>query len=134
MCGFLLKEEARYLLDDVAYNCCESLRTLKLVNCSKEAFAMLHPTVFVNLTSLTLSPQHLNDEIVVLLGCNGLKELYLLQTKLTTPCSPVSYKSWKECKKNSPHLNVHHVVEEEVTSQVYNDFFVLLKYYEKKYL
>ncbi|GIX88125.1 f-box domain-containing protein [Caerostris extrusa] len=32
----LEKIEARCLLDDVAYNCCESLRTLRLVNCSKE--------------------------------------------------------------------------------------------------
>ena len=114
-----LKEEARYLLDDVAYNCCETLRTLKVINCSKEPFAMLHPTVFVNLQSLTLSPQHLSDEIVVLLGNNRLRELYLLQTKLTPPCSPVSYKSWKECKKSSPYLKVHHVIEEYVKNEVY---------------
>ncbi|XP_015923111.1 uncharacterized protein [Parasteatoda tepidariorum] len=108
---YLETEEAQYLLDDVAYNSCETLRTLKLVNCSKEPYAMLHPAVFINLQKLTISPQHLGDDVLLLLASTKLKELYLLQTKLTIGCISVSYKVWKEFIKLSPFLRVHHVLE-----------------------
>ncbi|XP_035209865.1 uncharacterized protein LOC118184320 isoform X2 [Stegodyphus dumicola] len=114
----LEKEEAKYLLDDVAYNCCESLRTLRLVNCSKEPFAMLHPAVFVNLQKLTLSPQHLSDDIVLLLGNTKLKDLYLLQTKLTQYATPVTPKVWRECSKHSPLLKVHHILTGPVKTPI----------------
>lgn len=114
----LEKEEAEYLLDDVAYNCCESLRTLRVVNCSKEPFAMLHPVVFVNLQTLTLSPQHLSDDIIEMIGNTKLKDLYLLQTKLTPHCPSVSFKSWKECRKRSPRLRVHHIMEDSAKTKV----------------
>ena len=49
--------EAQYLLDDVAINCCQSLVTLKLVNCSREPYPILHAGVFINLKRLVISPQ-----------------------------------------------------------------------------
>ncbi|KAG8194053.1 hypothetical protein JTE90_003003 [Oedothorax gibbosus] len=115
----LEKEEAKFLLDDVVYNCCESMRTLKLVNCSKNPYAMLHPAVFVNLKSLTLSPQHLGDENLLLLATNRLPDLYLLQTKLTPArVTPVPPKAWRECAKTWPLMRVHHVLEGDVEKPI----------------
>ncbi|GIY85740.1 f-box domain-containing protein [Caerostris darwini] len=114
----LEKIEARCLLDDVAYNCCESLRTLRLVNCSKEPYAMLHLACFVNIQTLIISPQHLSDENLILLADTKLRDLYLLQTKQTENASPVSFKAWRECSKTSPFLRVHHVLEGQVDKEV----------------
>ncbi|GFT61684.1 f-box domain-containing protein [Nephila pilipes] len=114
----LEKEEAKYLLDDVVYNCGETLKTLKLVNCSKEPYAMLHPVCFVNMHTLTISPQHLGDENILLLANTKLRNLYLLQTKQTENSVPVSFKVWRECSKISPHLRVHHILEGPVEAQI----------------
>ncbi|GBM71244.1 hypothetical protein AVEN_130469-1 [Araneus ventricosus] len=114
----LEREEAKCLLDDVVYNCCETLKTLKIVNCSKESYAMLHPACFVNLQKLTISPQHLGDEIMLLLADTKLKDLYLLQTKLTEHAVPVSFKVWKECSKKSPFLRIHHLLDGPVDTQI----------------
>ncbi|CAL1278165.1 unnamed protein product [Larinioides sclopetarius] len=114
----LEKEEAKYLLDDVVYNCGETLKTLKIVNCCKESYAMLHPACFVNLQKLTISPQHLGDENLLLLADTKIKDLYLIQTKLTEHAVPVSFKVWKECSKKSPFLGIHHLLEGPVDTQV----------------
>ncbi|CAG2108670.1 unnamed protein product, partial [Medioppia subpectinata] len=49
--------EAQYLLDDVAVNCCQTLTTLKVINCSKRPYPILHVGVFINLKMLVISPQ-----------------------------------------------------------------------------
>ncbi|CAG2177620.1 unnamed protein product, partial [Oppiella nova] len=49
--------EAQYLLDDVAINCCQTLLTLKVLNCSKQPYPILHVGVFINLKTLVISPQ-----------------------------------------------------------------------------
>lgn len=45
------------MLDDVVVNCHERLRTLTLVNCCKVPYAFLHTGVFLNLSTLVISPQ-----------------------------------------------------------------------------
>ncbi|GFY40336.1 f-box domain-containing protein [Trichonephila inaurata madagascariensis] len=114
----LEKEEAKYLLDDVVYNCGETIQSLKLINCSKEPYAMLHPVCFVNIHTLTISPQHLGEENVLLLANTQLRNLYLLQTKQTENAVPVSFKIWRECSKISPRLRVHHILDGPVETQV----------------
>ncbi|OTF76790.1 hypothetical protein BLA29_008421, partial [Euroglyphus maynei] len=48
-------DEARYLLDNVAINCYEQLRTLTLINCCKNQYAFLHVGIFINLDTLVIS-------------------------------------------------------------------------------
>ncbi|XP_054720551.1 uncharacterized protein LOC129230145 [Uloborus diversus] len=107
----LEKEEAISLLDDVAYNCCETLKSLRIINCCKDKYAMLHPAVFINLQTLTLSTQHLSEDLLLLLGDIRLENLYLVQTCLTPAVSPIPTKVWRECHKSSPFLRVHHLLE-----------------------
>ncbi|XP_054721234.1 uncharacterized protein LOC129231004 isoform X2 [Uloborus diversus] len=107
----LEKEEAISLLDDVAYNCCETLKSLRIINCCKDKYAMLHPAVFINLQTLTLSTQHLSEDLLLLLGDIRLENLYLVQTRLTPAVSPIPTKVWRECHKSSPFLRVHHLLE-----------------------
>ncbi|GFT52275.1 f-box domain-containing protein [Trichonephila clavipes] len=111
-------EEAKYLLDDVVYNCGETIKSLRLINCSKEPYAMLHPVCFVNIHTLTISPQHLGEENVLLLANTQLRNLNLLQTKQTENAVSVSFKIWRECSKISPLLRVHHILEGPVETQV----------------
>lgn len=53
----LCPDEARYLLDNVAINCHEQLRTLTLINCCKNSYAFLHVGIFLNLDTLVISCQ-----------------------------------------------------------------------------
>lgn len=42
-------KDARFLLDDVCNRCCLQLKTLILINTTKETYQLLHPGVFLNL-------------------------------------------------------------------------------------
>ncbi|XP_067135359.1 F-box/LRR-repeat protein 3 [Centruroides vittatus] len=110
--------EAMFLLDDVVQNCSETLRTLRIVNCTKVPYAFMHVGVFLNLKTLIVSPQHLSDDIVILLGHTKLVDLYILQVKHTDVATPVSRKTWKECRKISPKLRVHLVIDGKVKTEV----------------
>ncbi|RWS09348.1 uncharacterized protein B4U79_08315 [Dinothrombium tinctorium] len=115
----LEKNDAQYLLDDVLYNCCETMRLLRIINCTKLPFPIFHVSCFVNLQTLIITPQHLNDEVINQISCNTkLANLWIIQTKYTEQCLPVSSKTWKECTKNSPDLNVHLVVTGKFKSEV----------------
>lgn len=113
------KTEAMTLLDDVAYSSCETLRSLCIINCTKECYTMLHAGVFVNLKKLTISPQHLGDDLILLLGNTRLRDLYIVQTKHTIQVtSSVSPKVWKECRRMAPFLRVHQLVEGKIKSEI----------------
>ncbi|CAG2106553.1 unnamed protein product, partial [Medioppia subpectinata] len=110
--------EAQYLLDDVAINCCQTLTTLKVINCSKRPYPILHVGVFINLKLLVISPQHLSEDVVELLSETKLRDLWIVQNKYTEQCWPVSGKTWRECRNRSPMLRIHLVVTGRVDTQV----------------
>ncbi|CAN7937192.1 unnamed protein product, partial [Ixodes hexagonus] len=110
--------EAKFLLDDIAGNCMTTLRTLRLVNCSKEPHAFLHVGVFLNLTTLYLSPQHLDDDVVALLSYTALRDLHLVQSTYTELGIRVSTRAWRECRRAAPRLRVHLAVEGRIAKEV----------------
>lgn len=94
------------LLDAAAKNCCQSLHSLELLNCTKVPLAMPEVTQFSHLLKLTISPQHLDEELVILLGGSQLLDLHILQDAYTCPCEPVSSEAWKLFKEMAPQKRV----------------------------
>lgn len=113
----LEKHEAQYLLDDVTMNCCQTLRTLRLMNCTKDICPIMHVGVMLNLEVLIISPQQLNDEIVVLLRDTALKHLHMVQNANTETSERISPAAWKECRKNK-RLRVHLHTEGPIRKEI----------------
>lgn len=114
----LERHEAVYLLDDVVQNCCQKLRSLRLVNCSRGPCPILHTGVFLNLRELYISPQQLSDDVVQLISFTSLRNMHIVQNAYTDDAKPVSPAAWKECRHNSPHLRVHLRIEGNVEESV----------------
>lgn len=111
-------QEAKFLLDDVAGNCMTTLRTLRLVNCSKEPHPFLHVGVFLNLSTLYLSPQHLDEDVVALLSYTALRDLHLVQSTYTQLGIRVSTRAWRELRRAAPRLRVHLAVEGRIAKEI----------------
>lgn len=94
------------LLEAAAKQSGDSLHSLELLNCSKVPLAMPEVTQFSQLVKLTLSPQHLSEEVVLLLGGTQLLQLHLLQDAYTCSCEPVSSDAWKLFKEMAPNKRV----------------------------
>ncbi|GAB6022305.1 hypothetical protein CHUAL_006425 [Chamberlinius hualienensis] len=110
--------EAIMLLDDVVENCCQSLRTLRLINCSRGLCPILHVGILFNLKELYISPQQLSDDVVQLLGFTSLRHVHIIQTPYTDQASPVSPAAWAECTKNAPNLKINLQVEGNVQQSI----------------
>ncbi|KAH9517685.1 hypothetical protein DERF_008330 [Dermatophagoides farinae] len=114
----LCPDEARYLLDNVAINCHEQLRTLTLINCCKNSYAFLHVGIFLNLDTLVISCQHLDEDVLILLALNrSLNHLYIVQTELTRSQGPLSFGLWKKFSKINHHIQIHLVMVNRTTSR-----------------
>ncbi|CAG0924760.1 unnamed protein product [Notodromas monacha] len=103
--------DARHLLDELCYSNCHKLRTLRLVNVSKEPCPLMHVGIFVALRELWLSPVTIGDEVVVLLGSSKVRDLIIYQDKHSEEAPPVNRKSWKKCAGNNPELRVHLLIQ-----------------------
>jgi F-box protein 39 len=90
----------------IATNLIGTLRSLELVNCTKVPYPLPDLAQFDNLSKLTISPQHLDDEIIVLFATGGLCELHIVQDPYTCAADPVSADAWKLVKQLSPYLKV----------------------------
>ncbi|XP_042216474.1 F-box only protein 39-like isoform X2 [Homarus americanus] len=99
--------EGLHLLDEVCVTCCETLRTLTLVNVMKLPHTLLHPGAFVNLETLVISPQSIGDDLLELLGYSKVRNMYIVQNKYTENGQSLSYKAWKQCRAANPRLRVH---------------------------
>ncbi|KAK8395051.1 hypothetical protein O3P69_006066 [Scylla paramamosain] len=103
--------EGMTLLDDVCVTCCETLKTLVLINLTKMSHPILHPAAFVNLKTLIISPQNISDDLMELIGQSRLRNLHIVQNKYTEHGKSLSYKVWKVCRRSNPYLRVHLQVE-----------------------
>ncbi|XP_018027591.1 uncharacterized protein LOC108682857 isoform X1 [Hyalella azteca] len=112
-------KEGVHLLDDVCSVCCETLRTLILINVTKMSHTLLHPGAFVNLTMLVISPQNIGEDLLELLGQSKLRNMHILQNKYTENGRSVHYKSWKQCRQNNPRLRVHLSTEGSSKKELY---------------
>jgi hypothetical protein len=59
---------ASQILDEVIINCSRQLKTLRIVNISREPFQMLELASFVNLKDLYISPHNLGPDMVTCFG------------------------------------------------------------------
>ncbi|XP_044726796.1 uncharacterized protein LOC123290606 [Chrysoperla carnea] len=107
--------EAQHLLDEVCAKSCSQLRTLVLINTTKIFCPLLHVGVFLNLQTLIISPQNIDDDVIELLGYTRLRNLHLVQNRYTPSDSstmrPVSARVWRQCRMNNRRLAVHLEVE-----------------------
>ncbi|KAK3102902.1 hypothetical protein FSP39_014811 [Pinctada imbricata] len=55
---------------------------------------------------LIISPQHVNEEVVIMLGTSGLTELHLVQGRYTCDFQHVSDEAWRLLKQMSPYFRV----------------------------
>ena len=99
--------EAMNLLDQVADNCCLTLRSLSLVNMTKVPCYLLHPGAFVNLRSLYVSPQNVGCELLELLGQTRLEHLHIVQNSYTCFSQSVDGWTWKQFSNCNPSCKVH---------------------------
>ena len=69
-------------------------------------FPLCEVNQFSNLLKLKVSPQHLSDEVVLLLGGTRLLQLHIVQDAYTCSCEAVSGEAWKLFKDMAPHKRV----------------------------
>ncbi|KAG8223290.1 hypothetical protein J437_LFUL001164 [Ladona fulva] len=126
----LEEKEAQVLLDDTCASATLSMRRLTLVNITRHHSQLLHPGVFVNLQAsfqklfyfiafsnvLTISPQNIGPDVILLLGKTSLHHLHLLQNHYFASGSaqPVPYRVWRRCREDNPRLEVHLELKEGV--------------------
>lgn len=85
----------------------ECLNSLEMLNVTKVPFPLTDICHFRNLIKLAISPQHLNEEALILIAGLNLMHLYLVQDIYTCECDPVSYEAWKLVKEMAPWLRVY---------------------------
>lgn len=94
-------------LFDAMANCfSECLNSLEMLNVTKVPLGLTDLARFRNLVTLTVSPQQLNEEVLLLLAGLNLLQLYLLQDPYTCECEPVSFEAWKLVREIAPWLRV----------------------------
>lgn len=102
------RAEASHLLDDVVDNLCEQLETLTLINCCNVSYAFVHVGVFVRLRRLVLSPQHLSEDVLLLLAdVRTLADIHLVQTEETKNVQTLQPYTWKRFHTINPKIKVH---------------------------
>lgn len=95
-------------LFDAITNCFgESLSSLEMLNVTKVPLALVDLARFRNLIKLSISPQHLNDEVLLLISGLNILQLHLLQDPYTCDCEPVSSEAWKLAREMAPWMCVY---------------------------
>ncbi|XP_021343751.1 uncharacterized protein LOC110443697 isoform X2 [Mizuhopecten yessoensis] len=84
----------------------ESVRFLEIINCAKADTPIPQLARFDSLQRLTVSHQHVDDEVAVLLSGTGLSDLRLVQDQYTCATQPVSADAWRIIKEIAPYLKV----------------------------
>ncbi|XP_076060071.1 uncharacterized protein LOC143036511 isoform X3 [Oratosquilla oratoria] len=103
--------EGLQLLDDVCCVCCETLKSLTLINVTKLGHTLLHPGTFINLETLIISPQNIGEDLLELIGNTSLKDMHIIQNKYTENGRSLNPKAWKRCRYNNPRLRIHLCLE-----------------------
>ncbi|CAH1775640.1 unnamed protein product, partial [Owenia fusiformis] len=98
----------------------DSLTHLCLMNCSKEPYGIGELTQFPNLRTLVISPQHLNDEILLMLAFTNIENLQITQNEHTFVDNlvPVSIDCWKEVKQLNPMFRVQLICKGKCRTEI----------------
>lgn len=118
---FLDRYEAKHLLDEIVYASCQGLRILHLVNVTSTHCPIMHVGLFLNLQILVITPQNLDDDVLMLLADSKVRHLHILQNRYTPSgivTSPCTAKGWRLVKRDNPNLNVHLRVESTSDSEI----------------
>ena len=84
----------------------DCLQTFELLNCSKVPYPIPELAQFTVLRKLTISAQHLDDEVLLMIGGIGLAHLSIVQDPYTCDAEPVSSEAWKLVKEMAPKFRV----------------------------
>ncbi|XP_062566450.1 uncharacterized protein LOC134228773 [Saccostrea cucullata] len=98
--------EVSGLFEAIANNCSDTIQTLEILNFTKVPHPILDVTLFDNLHTLRTSPQHLDDEVIVILASSGVSNLHIIQGRYTCNADPVSDDAWRLLKEMAPHFRV----------------------------
>lgn len=98
--------EVSGVFDAVAKNNTGSLRVIELLSCTRVPFPLCDVTRFYNLQKLIISPQHLNDETILLIGGTLISDLHIVQGTHACPTVAVSSEAWKLLKEMAPFIRV----------------------------
>ncbi|XP_014675287.1 PREDICTED: uncharacterized protein LOC106815352, partial [Priapulus caudatus] len=102
----LEKRDASTLLDDTLANSGDTLRTLRVIDCAKVPHPFLHVGLFFNLRKLIISPNHVDEDVVHLLGFTRVRLVVLYQDAYTCQCPPVAWDAWKSLSRQAPRLRI----------------------------
>ncbi|XP_050535286.1 uncharacterized protein LOC126902252 isoform X2 [Daktulosphaira vitifoliae] len=111
--------DAQLLLDQICFHCCATLKTLVMINATKQMCQLLHPGVFVNLQVLVISPQNLGSDLLLLISQTTVRNLYIVQNTYTpTEIESINVYDWKRSTIASPQLKVHLRIESSRERQI----------------
>lgn len=106
------------LINAIANRSSDSLKCFELLNCSRVPYALHEISKFENLQQLIISPQHLNELVLLLVAGMGLTELHLVQDAYTCEFDPVPSEAWKMAKEIAPFLSVTLEVRGDTKSDI----------------
>ena len=99
--------EISSLLDALVQCFSDCLHSLEILNVTKVPLPLEELAIFRSLVKLVISPQHLNDESVLMLSGINLLQLHILQDPYTCVCDPVASEAWKLAREAAPWLRVY---------------------------
>ncbi|XP_064625453.1 uncharacterized protein LOC135486532 [Lineus longissimus] len=100
--------DAQNLLDDVLNNCGDTLKVLEMLNITSEMCPLFQVGMFRNLRRLVISPQQLNEDLLLTIARKSINELhisqdqYIIPNSITTP----SPETWSEARRLNSLLQV----------------------------
>lgn len=98
--------EVEGLFEAIAYNCSDTLETMEILNFTKVPYPILDITLFNNIHTLRTSPQHLDDEVIVILASSSVCSLHIIQGRYTCNTDSVSDDAWRLVKQMAPYFRV----------------------------
>ncbi|KAL3989937.1 F-box-like family protein [Acanthocheilonema viteae] len=100
--------ECNDFIDDILYKFDSQLISLCIINLTKVYRPFLQLGLFLFLEHLTVSPQHLDESIVILLAdLRHLKSLIILQNDKTFGAKAVDSKAWLSFAERNNHTRVY---------------------------
>uniref|UniRef100_A0A915AHD3 F-box domain-containing protein n=1 Tax=Parascaris univalens TaxID=6257 RepID=A0A915AHD3_PARUN len=100
--------ECNHFVDDLLYQFDSQLTSLCLINLTKVPRPFLQIGLFLYLEHLTVSPQHLDESVVILVAdLRQLKSFIIYQNEKALGASAVSAKAWQAFSASNKHTRVY---------------------------
>uniref|UniRef100_A0A9J2PN04 Uncharacterized protein n=1 Tax=Ascaris lumbricoides TaxID=6252 RepID=A0A9J2PN04_ASCLU len=100
--------ECNHFVDDILYQFDSQLTSLCLINLTKVPRPFLQIGLFLYLEHLTVSPQHLDESVVILIAdLRQLKSFIIYQNEKALGASAVGAKAWQAFSASNKHTRVY---------------------------